>query len=60
MATSPLKQKSAIEDVLDDFDEIIDRAAETMTDEEFREAEKRSKELSRHPAASPSRRRETA
>jgi hypothetical protein len=60
MATSPLKHRSAIDDVLDDFDDIVDRAAETMTDEEFREAEKKSKELARRSAVSPSRHRETA
>lgn len=60
MAQSPIKRKSATEEVLDDFGNIIDHAAETMTDQEFREAEKKARELSRRPAASASRRRETA
>jgi hypothetical protein len=60
MATSPVKQKSAIEDLLNDFDEIIEHAAETMTDEEFREAENKARELGRVPAASPLRHRESA
>jgi hypothetical protein len=60
MATHAIKHRSAIDDVLDDFDEIVDRAANTMTDAEFHEAEEKSKELSHRPAASPARRRETA
>jgi hypothetical protein len=58
VATSAIKPKSAVEDVLNDFDEIFDRAAATMTDQEFQEAEKQSKKLDRN--TSPSRRRETA
>ncbi len=60
MAPSAAKLKSVVEEVLDDFGNIIDRAAETMTDEEFRKAEKKARELARRPAASASRRRETA
>ena len=60
MATRPLKPHSAIEDVLADFDEIFDCAVKTMTDEEFQQAEAKTKELARVPAASRPRRHETA
>lgn len=59
MATAPLKHKTAIDDVLDDFDEIIDHASRTMSDEEFKQAENKFKEIASAPP-SRSRRRETA
>ena len=58
MDATPLKRKTAVDDLLDDFDEIIDRAGQAMNDQEFIEAEKKFNELAATP--SRARRRERA
>lgn len=61
MATVPTrKQKSAEDELLDSFGELIDTAAEKMTDEEFSKAAKKSSETLDRAIASHSRRRGTA
>lgn len=61
MATVPTrKQKSAEDELLDSFGELIDSAAEKMTDEEFRKTAKRSSETLDRAIAAHSRRRGTA
>ena len=61
MATSsPSKKRSAEDTLLDSFGELIDSAAEKMTDEEFKNAEKKSSESLARALAPPKRRRETA
>lgn len=61
MATSsPVKGKSAEDALLESFGELIDSAAEKMTDKEFKKAEKKSNEHLDRALANPKRRRETA
>jgi hypothetical protein len=60
MATSPSRKRSAEDTLLDSFGELIDSAAEKMTDEEFKNAEKKSSESLARALAPPKRRRETA
>ena len=60
MATSSVKQKSAMEDLLDTFGEVIDSGAEKMTPSELRESERKFNEIADRVAASRKRRRETA
>jgi hypothetical protein len=61
MATSrPESKKSAEDLLLESFGEIIDSAAKTMNDEEFKRAEKKSSESLARALARPKRRRETA
>jgi len=61
MATSRPQQKKSAEDVLlESFGELIDSAAKTMNDEEFKKAEKKSSESLARALARPKRRRETA
>jgi hypothetical protein len=61
MATSsPSRKRSAEDTLLESFGELIDSAAEKMTDEEFKNAEKKSSESLARALAPPKRRRETA
>jgi hypothetical protein len=60
MATTPVKQKSAMDKLIDSFGEVIDSGAEKMDSEELRESEKKFNEIADHAAASRKRRRETA
>jgi len=54
------EKKSAQEALLDSFAEMIDSAAENMSAEDFRNAEKTSNEIFDQAIAAHSRRRETA
>ena len=61
MATSsPVKGKSAEDTLLESFGELIDSAAQKMSDKEFKKAEKKSNELLDRALERPKRRRETA
>ena len=61
MATAPnRKQKSAEEELLDSFGQLIDEAAEKMTHEEFMEVTQKAKDDLDRAIAAHSRRRGTA
>ncbi len=61
MATSiPVRRKSAEDDLLDSFAEIVDKAAEKMSDQEFKRAKKKSNEILDRALADHSRRCGTA
>ena len=60
MATTPAKDKSATDKLIDTFGEVIDSGAEKMDSEQLRESEKKFNEIADHAAASRKRRRETA
>jgi hypothetical protein len=61
MATSrPAPKKSAEDILLESFGELIDSAAKTMSDKEFKKAEKKSSESLARALARPKQRRETA
>jgi len=61
IATSvPIRRKPAEDGLLDSFEEIVDKAAEKMSDKEFRKAEKKSNEILDRALADHSRRRGTA
>ena len=61
MATSnPVREKSAEEKLLESFAELVDSAAEKMTDDEFKEAAKKSNATLDRAIAAHSRRRGTA
>jgi hypothetical protein len=59
MATSSVKQKSAMDKLLDSFGEVIDSGAEKMDSTKLRESEKKFNEIADR-VASRKRRRETA
>jgi len=59
-APVPANRKSAEDDLLNSFAEIIDGAAEKMSDKEFKAAEKKSSEILDRAIAAHSRRRGTA
>ena len=61
MATStPARRKSAEDELLDSFGELIDSAAEKMTDKEFKKSADKSNATLDRAIASHSRRRGTA
>jgi hypothetical protein len=60
MASSSVKQKSAMEELLDSFGEVIDSGAEKMDSEQLRKSEEKFNEIADRVAASRKRRRETA
>jgi len=60
MASSALKRKSAMDELVDSFGEVIDSGAEKMNDDELRESEKKFNQIADRVAASRKRRRETA
>lgn len=61
MATStPVRRKSAEDELLESFGELIDSAAEKMTDKEFKKAADKSNATLDRAIAAHSRRRGTA
>ena len=61
MPTSrPAPKKSAEDILLEGFGELIDSAGKTMSDKEFKQAEKKSSESLARALARPKQRRETA
>ena len=60
MATSTVKQKSAMDELLDSFGEVIDSGAEKMSPRELRESEKGFNKIVDRAVAARKRRRETA
>ncbi len=60
MATSSVKQKTAMDELLDSFAELIDSGAEKMSPRELRGSEKKFNEIADRAAAARKRRRETA
>lgn len=61
MASVPSRQpKSAEDELLDSFGELIDQAAENMSDEEFKKTAKKATETLDRAIAAHSRRRGTA
>ena len=60
MAPSGIKRKSATDELLDSFGEVIDSGAKKMDADELRESEKKFNEIADRAAASRKRRRETA
>ena len=60
MASSALKRKSAMDELVDRFGEVIDSGAKKMNDDELRQSEKKFNEIADRVAASRKRRRETA
>ena len=59
MATSPAKRKSAIDELLNDFQGVIEQGASKMTAQEIERATEDVKNIIRRPSAKPAR-RETA
>jgi hypothetical protein len=57
--TAAVSRKSAMDELLDSFEEIVDSGAEKMTPSELRESEKRFNEIADRVVARK-RRRETA
>lgn len=60
MAKLTPKSKSPMETLVDSFSRIVSEAKERMSDEEFRQAEKKFDEVVTKVRASRGRRRETA
>jgi RNA-splicing ligase RtcB len=60
MATSPAKQKSAMDTLLESMDELVDSAAKRMTAEELRKARKEINDVVDRAVVAHKRRRETA
>ena len=60
MSSSSVDKKSATESLLEGMDELIDSAAEKMTDRQFKKAEKQFNYVVDRAVASRSRKRETA
>ena len=60
MATTPVKQKSAMDKLLDSFGEVIDSGAEKMDSTQLQESEKKFNEIADRVAAGRKPRRETA
>jgi hypothetical protein len=60
MASSSVDKKSATDSLLEGMDELIDSAAEKMTDRQFKRAEKQFNDVVDRAVASRSRKRETA
>lgn len=59
-APIPARRKSAEDDLLDGVAELIDKAAEKMSDKEFARADKKSNEILDRAIADHSRRRGSA
>jgi hypothetical protein len=59
-ATSIAKKKSAMDELLDSFAEIIDSGAAKMNSSQLQESEKRFNQIADRVAASRKRQRETA
>lgn len=60
MATSPAKQKSAMDTLLESMDELVDSAAERITPDELRKARKEINDVVDRAVVAHKRRRETA
>jgi hypothetical protein len=60
MASSTVKKKTAMDELLDSFGEVIDAGAEKMGSSELKKSEERFNEIADRVAASRKRRRETA
>lgn len=60
MAKAEPKSKSAMDKLVDSFSDLVSEAKERMSDEEFRQAEKKFDEIIDRVRASRGRRRETA
>ena len=60
MASSAVKQKSAMDELLESFGEAIDSGASRMDSEQLRKSEEKFNEIADRAAASRKRRRETA
>jgi hypothetical protein len=60
MAKPVTKSKSAMETLVDSFSDLRDEAKQRMSEDEFREAEKKFHELANKVRASRGRKRETA
>jgi hypothetical protein len=60
MATSRVKQKSAIDRLLQSMDELVDSAAKRMTPNELRKARKEINDVVDRAVVAHKRRRETA
>jgi hypothetical protein len=60
MATSQVKQKSAIDRLLQSIDELVDSAAKRMTPNELRKARKEINDVVDRAVVAHKRRRETA
>lgn len=60
MASSCVDKKSATESLLEGMDELVDSAAKTMTDRQFKKAEKKFNDVVARAVGSRSRKRETA
>ena len=56
MATTVLKPKTATELLAEKMGQLVDKAAKRMSDKEFREAEKKSSEITARVRARSSRR----
>ncbi len=59
MATLPAKDKSAINELLNDFQDVVEQGASKMTPEEIKRATEDVKNIIRRPSAKAAR-RETA
>jgi hypothetical protein len=60
MATSSVKGKSAMESLLETFEEVIDSGARKMDDVQLRNSEKKMNEIVDRVVGARKRRRETA
>lgn len=60
MASSAVKQKSAMDELLDSFAEVIDSGAEKMNSDQLRKSEEKFNAIVDRAVASRKRRRETA
>jgi hypothetical protein len=60
MATSQAKPKSAMDTLLESMDELVDSAAERMTPDELRKAQKEINDVVDRAVVAHKRRRETA
>jgi hypothetical protein len=60
MASSATKPKSAMDELLDSFGEVIDSGAKKMEPSELRDSEKRFNQIADRAAASRKPRRESA
>jgi hypothetical protein len=60
MATSQVKQKSALDTLMESMDELVDSAAERMTPEELRKARKEVNDVVDRAVVGHKQRRETA
>jgi hypothetical protein len=60
MATSPAKQKSAMDALLESMDELVDSAAKRMTPDELGKARKEINDVVDRAVVAHKRRRETA